>query len=330
MHPKEHQYLLSPVIPPPDAPGTGSGPRQPPTPPPSGVVEPPEPSSDLARVKFWRDRALYAEARLVERDRQLQQQGQEILDLSWRAKVAEDWTEWWEHRRHEFPAQSRPSTRTVRQPPSPSTERRSRYRSASTFVTRQTGRSVTPRRDTRRSVTPTRRGRTGRGPLNNLEEETLQEVEAFEEHLLESFENFPEPMSQATMVCVNGYATATVTIWSRTSHGHPGLITPSWWRWRAASDARLFRITRVSRARTGGWAPYRQKPGITRLPCCIILGGGSTRARKGVCHHSGMMVRSTSGERPSWLSQAIEFTSCSATTQCRRRSLDCLATRVWK
>ena len=99
----------------------------------------------------------------------------------------------------------RPSTRTVRQPPSPSTERRSRSRSASTSVTRKTGRSVTPRRDTRRSVTPTRRGRAGRGPLNNLEEETLQEVEEFGEHLLESFENFPEPISQATMVCVNGY-----------------------------------------------------------------------------------------------------------------------------
>ena len=61
-----------PVIPPPGAPGTGSGPRQPPTPPPSGVVEP-EPANDQAKVKFWRDRALYAEARLAERDRQLQQ-----------------------------------------------------------------------------------------------------------------------------------------------------------------------------------------------------------------------------------------------------------------
>ena len=147
----------------------------------------------------------FMQGRLAERDRQLQQQGQQILDLSWRAKVAEDWTEWWEHRRHEFPVHSRPSTRTVRQPPSPSTERRSRSRSASTSVTRQTGRSVTPRRDTRRSVTPTRRGREGRGPLNNLEEETLQEVEEFEEQLLESLENFPEPVSQATMVCVNGY-----------------------------------------------------------------------------------------------------------------------------
>ena len=156
-------------------------------------------SRDQAKVKFWRDRALQAEARLVERDRQLQQQGQEILDLSWRAKVAADWTQWWEHHRHEFPTQSRPSTRTVRQPPSQSTERRSRSRSASTSVTRQTGRSVTPKRD-RRSVTPTRRGRAGRGPLNDLEEETLQEVEEFD-----AFENFPEPLSQATMVRVNGY-----------------------------------------------------------------------------------------------------------------------------
>ena len=135
-----------PVVPPAGNPGTETGPRQPPTPPPSGVVEPPEPSSD--------------QARLVERDRQLQQQGQKILDLSWRAKVAADWTQWWEHHRHEFPTQSRPSTRTVRQPPSLSTERRSRSRSASTSVTRQTGRSVTPRRDTRRSVTPARRGRS--------------------------------------------------------------------------------------------------------------------------------------------------------------------------
>ena len=54
-----------PVIPPPE-----TGPRQPPTPPPSGVVEPPEPSNDQAKTKFWRDRAIQAEARLVERDRQ--------------------------------------------------------------------------------------------------------------------------------------------------------------------------------------------------------------------------------------------------------------------
>ena len=26
----------------------------------------------------------------------------EILDLSWKAKVAADWTQWWEHHRHEF------------------------------------------------------------------------------------------------------------------------------------------------------------------------------------------------------------------------------------
>ena len=72
-------------------------------------------------------------------------------------------------------------------------------------MTRHTGRSVTPRRDARRSVTPTRRGRAGRGPLNNLEEETLQEVEEFEEHLLDFFESFPEPVSLALMVSVNGY-----------------------------------------------------------------------------------------------------------------------------
>ena len=64
----------------PGNPGTESGPRQPPTPPPSGVVEPPEPSNDQAKIKFWRDRAIQAEARLVERDRQLQQQGMEILE----------------------------------------------------------------------------------------------------------------------------------------------------------------------------------------------------------------------------------------------------------
>ena len=309
------------VIPPPGNPGTETGPRQPPTPPPSGVVEPPEPSSDQAKVKFWRDRALQVEARLVEHDRQLQQQGQEILDLSWRAKVAADWTQWWEHHRHEFPTQSRPSTRTVRQPPSPSTERRSRSRSASTSVTRQTGRSVTPRRDTRRSATPTRRGRAGRGPLNDLEEETLQEVEEFDEHLLESFENFPEPLSQATMVCVNGY-------------DRDDLEPHKPWASRL-DHTELVEMARrqrreVIQAKTGGWAPYCQKPGITRLPCCTISDGGSTRARRGVCHHSSMMVRSTSGERPSWPSQAIEFTSCSATIQCRRQSLDCLATRMLK
>ena len=72
----------------PPGPGTGTGPRQPPTPPPSGVVEPPEPLSDQAKVKFWRDRALQAEARLQERDQQIRQQSQKNLDLSWKAKVA--------------------------------------------------------------------------------------------------------------------------------------------------------------------------------------------------------------------------------------------------
>ena len=184
--------------------GTDSGPRQPPTPPPSGVVEPPEPLHDQAKIKFWRNHAIQAEARLAERDRQVQQQSQEILDLSWKAKVAADWTQWWEHHRHEFtPLRAR--SRSVVAPPSPSTERRrSRSRSASTSVTRQTGRSATPRRDARRSLSPARRGRAGRGPLGNLEEETLHEVEEFEEHLLDSFASYPEPTRQATMVSVNG------------------------------------------------------------------------------------------------------------------------------
>ena len=90
-----------PVVMPP-GPGTSTGPRQPPTPPPSGVVEPPEPSSDQAKVRFWRGRALQAEARLEEREHQIRQQSQEILDLSWKAKIAADWTQWWEHHSHEF------------------------------------------------------------------------------------------------------------------------------------------------------------------------------------------------------------------------------------
>ena len=128
----------------PPGPGTSTGPRQPPTPPPSGVVEFPEPLSDQAKVKFWRDRALQAEARLQERDQKIRQQSQEILDLSWKAKVAADWTEWWEHHSHEFTPlpQQRPST----------DRRRSRSRSVSTSVTRRTGRSVTPSQGSRRSV----------------------------------------------------------------------------------------------------------------------------------------------------------------------------------
>ena len=185
-----------PIIMPP-GPGTGTGPRQPPTPPPSGVVEPPEPLSDQAKVRFWRDRALQAEARLQERDQQIRQQSQEILDLSWKAKVAADWTEWWEHHSHEFTPlpQQRPSTE----------RRRSRSRSVSTSVTRRTGRSVTPSQGSRRSVTPTRRGRVGPGPLGGLGEETLQEIEALEEYTLDSFDSITEPTSQAVMVSVIGY-----------------------------------------------------------------------------------------------------------------------------
>ena len=84
-----------PVVMPP-GPGTSTGPRQPPTPPPSGVVEPPE-----AKVKFWRDRALQArhDCRSVNTS---EHQSQEILDLSWKAKIAADWTQWWEHHSHEF------------------------------------------------------------------------------------------------------------------------------------------------------------------------------------------------------------------------------------
>ena len=110
--PTQPAYATGRPIAMPPGPGTGTGPRQPPTPPPSGVVEPPEPLSDQAKVRFWRDRALQAEARLQERDQQIRQQSQEILDLSWKAKVAADWTEWWEHHSHEFTPlpQRRPST----------------------------------------------------------------------------------------------------------------------------------------------------------------------------------------------------------------------------
>ena len=128
-----------PVVMPP-GPGTSTGPRQPPTPPPSGVVEPPQ-----------------AEARLQEREHQIRQQSQEILDLSWKAKIAADWTQWWEHHSHEFTPLPHERSSTDR--------RRSRSRSTSTSVTRRTGRSVTSSHGSRRSVTPTRRGRVGPGPL---------------------------------------------------------------------------------------------------------------------------------------------------------------------
>ena len=180
-------------------PGTSTGPRQPPTPPPSGVVEAPEPTSDQAKVKFWRDRALQAEARLQERDHQIRRQSQEILDLSWKAKVAADWTEWWEHHSHEFTPlpHERPST----------DRRRSRSRSSQrVYVGDETN---WPERyahqGSRRSVTPTRRGRVGPGPLGGLGEETLQEIEALEEYTLNSFESIAEPASQAVMVSVTGY-----------------------------------------------------------------------------------------------------------------------------
>ena len=175
-------------------PDTNTGPRQLPTPPPSGVVEPPEMSSDQAKVKFWRDRALQAEARLQEREHQIRQQSQEILDLSWKAKVAADWTQWWEHHSHEFTPLPHERSSTDR--------RQSRSRSVSTSVTRRTGRSVTPSQGSRRSVTPTRRGRVGPGPLGGLGEETLQEMEALEEYTLDSI---AEPTSQEVMVRVTGY-----------------------------------------------------------------------------------------------------------------------------
>ena len=100
--PTQPAYTTGRPIAMPPGPGTSTGPRQPPTPPPSGVVEPPEPSSDQAKVKFWRDRALQAEARLQEREHQIRQQSQEILDLSWKAKVAADWTQWWEHHLEDY------------------------------------------------------------------------------------------------------------------------------------------------------------------------------------------------------------------------------------
>ena len=223
----------------------------------------------------------------------------EILDLSWKAKVAADWTQWWEHHRHEFtPLRTR--SRNV----AASTEGRSRSRSASTSVTRQSNRSATPRRDTRRSVTPTRRGRAGQGPLGRRWRNSKSTCSNPSRTTLN--QRVRRPLYPLTVM--------TVTIWNH----NPGLTSLSFWKWHAASNARLLWTTRVSRARTGGWAPYRRKLGITQLLCCTTLGGGSTRANKGECHRSSMTVRSTNGERPLWLCQAIEFTSCSATIQCRR------------
>ena len=98
MHPLGHQYLLTPVLVVDllseeylsSRRRYHSKPRQLPTPPLSGVLEPPELLGDQAKVKYWWDRALQAEPRLADRDRQVQKQNAEILDLSWKAKVAED------------------------------------------------------------------------------------------------------------------------------------------------------------------------------------------------------------------------------------------------
>ena len=46
---------------------------------------PPESSDDQAKIKHWRGPALQAEARLAERDRKLQKQNMDNLDLSWKA-----------------------------------------------------------------------------------------------------------------------------------------------------------------------------------------------------------------------------------------------------
>ena len=112
-------------------------------------------------------------------DWQIEIASEEILDLSWKAKVAVDWTQWWEHHRHEH---ARPATRPRDfAGPSPSTESKKGHS----------------------QVTPTRRGRAGRGPLGEMEEETPQEVQELEEHLLDSFESQPEPSSQAEMASIN-------------------------------------------------------------------------------------------------------------------------------
>ena len=209
--PTQPMYVTGrPVIPPPGNPGTDAGPRQPPTPPPSGVVEPPEPSNDQAKIKFWRDRAIQAAARLVERDRQLQQQGMEILDLSWKAKVAADWTQWWEHHRHEF---TPPRPRNVAEPPSPSTERRSRSRSASRSVTRQSNRSATSRRDVRRSVTPTR-----------VDEQVEDRSATWKRKLSRRRRNLKSTCSNPSRTTLNQRVRRP---WY---HGHPGLTLLSLWK----------------------------------------------------------------------------------------------------
>ena len=242
----------------------------------------------------------------------------EILDLSWKAKVAADWIQWWEHHCPEF-ILLRTRSRNVAEPPSPSTERQSRSRSASTSVTRQSNRSATPKGTP--AVVSHQHG---------VDEQVEDRSATWKRKLSRRWRNSKSTCSNASRTTLNQrvrrpwypLTVMTVTIWNHTSHGHPGLTLLSLWKWHAASDARLLWTTRVSRVRTGGWAPYRKKPGRTKPPCCTTLGDGSTRVNKGECHRSSTTVRSTNGERPFWLSQAIEFTSCSATIQCRRLSLD--------
>ena len=181
-------------------------------------------------------------------------------------------------------------------------------------VTRQRGRSVTPRRDTRRVA---RRGRAGRGLLGDLEEETPQEVEELEEHLLDSFESQPEPSSQADMVSVNGVDRDDL---------EPRKPWPS-----RLDVAELVELAR--RKRREVIIAYPQKPckdgwmgpvpPEARDPEATLL--HNVRwwfYPKGECRRSSTTERLTSEERPLWLSQAIACTSCNAITLWRRQSLD--------
>ena len=119
------------------------------------------------------------------------------LDLSWKAKVAEDWTQWWDWQGYASQKLCRPYSFD---------RKASRSRSASTSVTTPTNRSFTPRRDTRRSATRTRTARAGKGPLGHLAQETFQEVEELREYELDSFESQHEPNSQADMRPRSGHA----------------------------------------------------------------------------------------------------------------------------
>ena len=165
-------------------------------------------------MKYWRDRALQAEARLADRDRQDQKQNAEILDLSWKAKVAEDWALWWE-------THSEAYTRRGTRPrdfagPSPSTERRSRSRSASTSVTCHGPKCYpTQEHSAHRNSDTERTSRQGaaRSPGGRKS----QEVEELREYQLDSFESQPEPNSQIEMTKV--ITASTAMIWSHASRG---------------------------------------------------------------------------------------------------------------